>query len=283
MKKYTFFIHDYFNNSGNYLITGKHYSSLLHHCFQYGYILSLVIHEKQNSIAKRLESWRITSPFFDTSNLNRSNLRYFYYVCKEVYDIIASMDCAFLGFNNYRTSVFWDDPIFLRKDGSIFFEAFIHDGEYSIYPQQGEDVSQILEYGHWLPMDEYGVPEVSAQEHQLQPIRRDEIECDSFYLLLRDIQTCPHKYLNNATIGELSVYIKKYHSKDSFIVPFEISAIFSFLPHWYRAFELYVLGELKAMTNSSIFDAFTQSGYSPEASFTQFFSFLDSFIANICL
>ena len=54
-------------------------------------------------------------------------------------------------------------------------------------------MSQILEFGHWMPMDAYGVPEVSAQEHQLQPIRRDEIEYDSFYLLLRDIQTCPHK------------------------------------------------------------------------------------------
>ncbi len=42
-----------------------------------------------------------------------------------------------------------EDPVFFREDGSVFFDSIIHEGEISIYPREGEDVSSVISKGHW--------------------------------------------------------------------------------------------------------------------------------------
>jgi len=282
MYQYTFYTRDYFTNSGEYSITGEHYVTLLKHCFQFSDFFSIVIYNESYCLLQELEKWRIVDFPYPTVALTKIKWRYFYKICPEMLDAILASQHNLFGFPENSQEHHIGDPAFLRKDGTIFFDSVILEGEYNIYPHLEEDVGDILKFEHWLPIDEFGIPESPAQEHQLMPARRQEVTSSSLYTMLQAIRKSPSKYLAAPTIYELILFIQKYrpaNCKDVFMDWFPQC---SFVPPWYRAFEQYVLGELNAMTNTPVSDAFENAGYCSERGYVHFYKLLDAYLVQIC-
>lgn len=282
MYQYTFYTHDYFTNSGEYSITGKHYMTLLKHCFQFSGFFSIIIYNEKYWLLQKLEKWRIVDFPHQTVALTQISWRYFYKICPEMLGVILASKQNLFAFPKNSQEQHIGDPAFLRKDGTVFFDSVIREGEYSIYPRSEEDVGAILKFGHWLPIDKFGIPESPAHEHQLIPARRQEIKLDSLYIMLQEIRESPSKYLTAPTIYELILFIQKYRPVNCKGVSMDWLPQCSFVPPWYRAFELYVLGELNAMTNTPVSDAFENAGYCSERGYAHFYELLDVYLAKIC-
>lgn len=281
MKQYTFFARDYYSNSGNFSISGVHYSALLQHCFQYSYYFSLVVYNMSSPLVKSLEKCRVAEipPFLE--NFSHDHRRIFYFACEESYKIISSNSENLLN-DSIQQINSTEDPLFFREDGTLFFEAICHEGEYSLFLQAEENVDDVLKFGHWLAIDDSGVPSSPARDHQLTPERAHIIRTEEFYISLQEIRQAPYRKLTSPTLHALIEFINSYRPQNCRAFPSGINPALSFLPHWYRAFELYILGEFNAMTNVKIIDAFAQSGYDNTNGYIKFFEMLDFYINNIC-
>lgn len=287
MNTFTFFARDFFENSGEFDISAEHYAVLLRHCFRYGKYLSLVVYDQRSPMLSRLEPWRVLDLPFQTDNLYNIRMRRFYSACSEVHEIISSCNlldyCGKLHYDCADSQVCMpEDPMFLREDGSIFFDSIVHEGEYSFYPRPDEDIGEVLQFGHWLPMDENGRAAAPAREHQLLPFPRSEIESDSFYLLLRKIQKTPCSYLRSATIQELDDFIESYWPEQFHDISPTRDPHVANTPLWYGGFRMYVLSACNALTNATVSEAFTQAGYGETEAYRKYFELLDDYVANTC-
>ena len=47
-----------------------------------------------------------------------------------------------------------EDIAFYREDGSVFLSSVIHEGEDSLFPREGEDISAILDLDNWYLVDD---------------------------------------------------------------------------------------------------------------------------------
>ena len=172
-----------------------------------------------------------------------------------------------------------EDPLFLRKDGSIFFESTIHEGECFLYPQ-GEDISKVLVFGNWLPLDSNYKPVVPAKDYQVPyPALTDIIE-DALYPYLIRIKNESNINSNlldvravTAALGDYCPPCLKKHSSKCYL-PKTISR----LPKWFHAFELFLLGKCNAYTGTSIDDAILNCGYVGVDSFNMFYILLDQYL-----
>ena len=278
MKQYTFFSRDFFNNSGDFPISEEHYSSLLQHCFRYGKFLSLIVCRDNSPIVEELEQWRV--PPFQTERLNQQDMRRFYVACAQVQKIISSYNL--LDYDEMLRENYPEDLVFVRADGSIFFECIVHEGEYHFYPRDEENIADVLKFGHWMPMDEHGAPEVPASEHQLIPEPRKEIESEPFYLLLKNVQKEPYQFLSAPTITELTSFIKAYRPEGLQNLPPAIQSNVSFVPRWYHGLEMYILGKYHAMTNSTICGVLLEVEGGDAEGYRKFFEHMDYYVTNIC-
>lgn len=278
MKQYSFFSRDYFNNSGYFPISEEHYLSVLQHCFRYGKYLSLIVYRDNSPFVEELEQWSV--PPFQTECLNHQDMRRFYVACAQVQKIISAYNL--LDYDEIFRENYPEDPVFFRADGSVFFECIVHEGEYHFYPQGDEDIANILKFGHWMPMDEHGVPEVPASAHQLIPEPRKEIELEPFYLLLKKVQKEPYQFLSAPTITELTSFIKAYRPEGFQNLPPSIQSVFSFVPRWYHGLEMYILGKYHAMTNSTICEVLREAEGGEAEGYRKFYEHMDDYVANIC-
>ena len=255
---------------------------LLKSCFRYCRYFSLIVNDSCFPLIVELESWKIHSIPALPPQIKNHEKRCLYIASEETYKIISESM-----FNILECSEeLWDrqpsDPVFLRHDGSVFFHAILHEEEFSIYAQDYEDISDVLKFGHWLPINEFGIPSALASEHQLDPVSRKSLEGDELFSILNTIRYFPQKYLNSMSISQLEAFISEYRPARYKHCNVSIPSFLSYVPIWHISFKMYVLGRLNARTDDSIAHAFLKCGYNEETAFFEYFAFLDCYVENVC-
>lgn len=82
----------------------------------------------------------------------------FYRVCPELCDQLANITDSVYSWINAWGYHNPEDLYFYREDGSLFFEAIVHEGECTLYPREGEDISKLLTLGNWVKADRENAP-----------------------------------------------------------------------------------------------------------------------------
>lgn len=147
----------------DYDIKGSAYSTLLETCFQYCSAVSMRIASAQVVLPTVFERFRL--PLTDNvlyayrhyygDNLTRlhKEARLFTLSPQIMAEIMNITDSVFKWINGwgYKNP---EDPVFYRKDGSIFFSSIIHEGECTLTPRQCENISHIVSQGNWKQITE---------------------------------------------------------------------------------------------------------------------------------
>jgi hypothetical protein len=170
------------------------------------------------------------------------------------------------------------DLTFYREDGSVFMETISHEGECSIFARDNEDISDIVAYDHWLPINDSGKPEIPAKLCNLPVPPYHEIVSERFYLVLREIQKKPQDYFLAHAITELHGFILKYRPINNGYILDADNNKMSYLPTWYYSFKFFLLAKCNAMSSTPIDDALLKEAGSEEKVFKYFFSLLDDFL-----
>ena len=162
MSKYIFRDTD-ISGEAEYDITGDNYVKLISVCCKYSSYLSLRITSNEISGAKELEKYVVPKKKnlvymydqFYRENSLQSNLEVKYYrVCPELRDLLLRISDSIFKWINGWGYVNPEDPVFYRADGSVFFSSIIHDGECLLYPNDEEDISEILLNDNWIEIKE---------------------------------------------------------------------------------------------------------------------------------
>jgi hypothetical protein len=152
---YKFYDCDPFTQQTDYDICGKDYETLIDVCRRYCETVSLSYESSriQYPLEERLEPHRVTPVLpFQFKNgyyTHATGKRKYYKLCSEVVSVLLEAKGLFewiygWGFENPT------DLVFYRKDGSVFFDSFIHEGECVLLPLPTEDVSDLLKIGPWF-------------------------------------------------------------------------------------------------------------------------------------
>ena len=155
MKEYKFFDTDA-TGKEDYDIFGNDYQNLINICCKYCTTISFRIKNLEIACLAELSKFNIPKQknilyvynhYYD-NNESQTDVKY-YRICPDLNQILLkTTDSLFnwiygWGFENP------EDPVFYRKDGSVFFSSLIHEGECSLFPQKGEDISSIISTGLW--------------------------------------------------------------------------------------------------------------------------------------
>ena len=144
-----------------YDISGKEYEKLLEVCFKYCNTLMLKFESNDAKNVERFEKHRTSQPkgfdgrraqlftLFAGCENPKEQFR-FYKLCPELLELMKETSNSIFGwvYDWYSTP---DDPVFIRSDGSIFFNSITHEGKITLFPRDGEDVSEIISNELWLP------------------------------------------------------------------------------------------------------------------------------------
>lgn len=144
-----------------YDISGEEYEKLLEVCFKCCDTLMLKIESNNAKNVERFEKYRTSQPkgfdkrraqlftLFPGYEKPEEQFR-FYKLCPELLELMKQTSNSIFGWAYcwYSTP---DDPVFIRSDGSVFFDSIIHEGEIRLLPRDGEDVSEIISNKLWLP------------------------------------------------------------------------------------------------------------------------------------
>ena len=263
---YCYFSRDYFNNCGNFPMSQPHYEVLLQVCCIYSERFSLRIGDPNYPLLTALDAWKLP---------NNGTFR----VCEETQHILRKSVKSVFDFSRYCAPGCPEDLAFFRKDGSVFMESTGHEGVCSLYPREDEDVSKVLGFGRWVPCNTQGQPEVPAKSVKMVLPPNTDIEKDTFYQKLRDIQQSPTAYLQEMTIEALIAWIDTYWPENFGPRP---QAPICALPQWYFVFRMELLARNNALTTTPIDQVLRTCGHSAEECFDQFFHALDAFADNIC-
>lgn len=277
MKQYTFWDRDIFSNSGTFTISGKHYKVLLQKCFKYSKYLSLVVIDNSSPVIQRLSKWKVDNPLIENTFID-SHRHFLYVANKDVHNILLQNTNNMFERRLLQDDVVFEDLVFYRDDGSIFFDSILHEGECSLYPNDSEDISDIIKFGHWIPVNILGTPEIPASQCQLPMPDYNELIFDNFYISLRKIQSLSKNNDNISNIIELCNYIDNYRPLDCETTTSTICQYISFLPRWYIGFKYYLLAQCNAMSSDKIIDALLKAGYTEELAFEKFFELLDYYV-----
>lgn len=277
MAHFTYYLRDYFTNSGYFPLSGTHYTQLLQCCFKHSSFVSFRHVNSAHPSVSHLEKWEVKSDdiVFDISD--DAGKRSMYVACNDLHHAMLMWCDDLFSLHAYGEHPLPEDPIFFRKDGSVFFSSIIHEGECSLYPRTGESVEDVLSWGHWLYIGENGYPAVPAKEHQFPLPDYSEVQEDPLFQELIRIQCSPERYLPALTADAICDYVQKYRP------PFLRNAkglppVFSCLPRWYVAFRMYVLGECDALTFTEIPMAFRNIKVEGEESFLYFYELLTQYV-----
>lgn len=164
MSEYRFYDSDP-TGVAEYDIKGDEYFKLLEACFEFCTSVSFVFCRKSGFPLKwdeRMEIYRIP-----VTNENRiayghygfggecesaANIWYeirHYRLCTESQELIRGMTDSLFSWVSSSEHCMPDDPVFYRRDGTVFFFSLIHEGECSLFPRPDEDVSRIVAKNLW--------------------------------------------------------------------------------------------------------------------------------------
>ena len=152
-----------------YDLSDESFKLLIQTCIKYCAAFSVRIYRDNTDGLAALESFCIPLQKFsldaysqyqyrrDFSGLKKIDLTKeirLYRVCPELYDAIMQVSdslfewCAIWEYNNP------EDPIFYRKDGSVFFYSCIHEGESFLNVRPDEDVDALISAVPWGVVDD---------------------------------------------------------------------------------------------------------------------------------
>ena len=279
--KYTFFSRDYFANSGDYDFSKLHYLAIIDFCFTHSWCFSLVFWDDHYGTDRTLNSWNIPNPGFLFQNETNPSRRLFFSCCKESRDFILRETSSIFDF-------VWPKPediTFYRRDGSVLFDSIAHEGECSIFPRLHEDISEILAHGHWIRMEggtvfEEGSPCAPACDHQIVPCASWNMFEEPLFVEIRRIQfSNEYETLFNC-VSELVAYIDTFCKKVQYCITGDhCSPLIRYMPQWYVAFKLFVLGQCHENTNTALSVAFINAGFRGKEGIHKFFEYLDSYVS----
>lgn len=283
--KYTFFTRDYFSNSGDYDFSREHYVELLEYCFRNCGIFSLQF-MFENDLTKKLRKWEIENPGFAFQNETRPLNRHYYCADHSTHDFLLNITSSIFDFYASPQHPYPEDIVFYRKDGSILLDSVAHEGECSIYPYSVEEAMPIIRHGHWLYMEggnyfEEGIPIAPAKEHQLPPMMGWNLLKDPMFNTLTELYKVPENYINHPDIESLLSFIDEYLRNNSNPPELHLPKTAPpYVPTWWLAFRLYVLGKCEANTNDDIMVALHRAGFAGRDAFNHFFTILHLFAAD---
>lgn len=267
---FTFFCRNYFENNGNNIFTEKHYESLLDFCFLYGFCFS-VTKTENNSCYKQIERWRMENIPHVLSEAMMAENRKLYLCCEATKQFLVDNFRGLFDMDSLNP----EDIEFYREDYTVLMDTISHEGECSIYPEEGESFDAVISIGGWLEMTENFVPSVYASEYQYS-IRTDwRMLEDPLYLYLRSVQSVFESKVKS--IEDLARDIEKFcadllHLPKGERLPYGASCF----PSWYYAFNMYILGEYQEKTNTRMTDVLLKHA-GRENSVIAFYKLLDSF------
>lgn len=162
--KYKFYDFDPINGE-EFDITGEDYIELMNLCIKYSKTVCFrkFVHFRYNSfVPERLEKYRLPinkntmKPYYANYGPwcfkdidDAKEQLYLFELSKEVCEWILSTADGIWDWDCGSDKELPADPVFFREDGSKFFDSIIHEGEISIYPIEGEDVSSVVSKGNW--------------------------------------------------------------------------------------------------------------------------------------
>ena len=156
MKKYVFYdVDSYTQESADW--AGEDYIKLIKLCCKKCKTVSFMIKKPKNIVALALEKFRIEKPeniafLFSVSYSNDElGIRY-YKVCPELCDLLINSAQSIFEWLNGWGYENPEDPTFYRDDGSVFFYSIIHEGEIYLYPNENEDVKDIISK-EWIELE----------------------------------------------------------------------------------------------------------------------------------
>ena len=277
--QYTIFDRDVFCNSGEFVLSGAHYCTLISKCIQYSSCFSLYPCRLGDVMDKELAKWRVAPPI---ARANEGLRLLFYKSCSETYALLNKITNSLFGWED-NTNKYSNDLTFYREDGTVFMETLVHEGECSIYPREDENVDDLLSFGNWIFVNAQGELDAPAVQHQLPPPLQCEVIEDPLYALLQEIRRDPENYLSAVTVEDLEQRICAYRppwvSADAPRITPKISA----LPHWYLAFQAYVQGENDCSTATPVARAICRDGIDGPRGFSRFYELLDEYLETVCL
>lgn len=147
-----------------YDLKGEDYRTLFEICFRYSGFMSFMNCTADNEFLKAIEEYRIPKP----GNIKSDNSLYgkpfldddeiglqFFRTDNKLMNILLSHTRSIFewidgwGFENP------ENPVFYRKDGSIFFSSLIHEGEITLTVNDNEDVSDIVSKEGWKSISDF--------------------------------------------------------------------------------------------------------------------------------
>ena len=150
-----------------YDIKGEDYIELMKLCIKYSKTVCFrkFIHLEYNSrIPERLEKYRLPinentiKPYY--GNYRHSCFKkltdeakeqlYLLELSEEVIEWLLSATDDIWDWDRGADKLLPEDPVFFREDGSVFADSIIHEGEFNIFPIDGEDVSSVVSKEHWF-------------------------------------------------------------------------------------------------------------------------------------
>ena len=136
-----------------YDITGSEYEALIDKCFAYCTSFSFYVRSAEVLVPVELEPYRLPltpsvkahyQRYGDIGQvyhyrLSQRNRRYIHSIADSIFKWIDGW-----GYHNP------EDPVFYRADGSVFLSSRIHEGCISLFPLDGEEVSEIVMNPPWF-------------------------------------------------------------------------------------------------------------------------------------
>lgn len=162
MPTYRFYDTDY-DGIADYDITGEAYRILLNTCFKYAHTVALHVspnYQKDLScilpyqipVTEAVHNQYSVYSLVDVQDhtiLHPYTIMHFV-LSPEVKTYLYKQTDHLWGWTFWHKNNNPDDPCFFRKDESVFFSSVIHDGVCTLYPQENEDVSEILKDSRWI-------------------------------------------------------------------------------------------------------------------------------------
>jgi len=163
--RYTYYDYDPVSKE-EFDIIGEDYIELMKLCVKYSKTVCFrkFIHLEYNShIPERLEKYRLQinentiKPYygnyrhscFKTLTDEAKEQLYLLELSEEVIEWLLSITNDVWDWDRGADKLLPEDPVFFREDDSVFADSIIHNGEFSIYPRDGEDVSSVVTKDHW--------------------------------------------------------------------------------------------------------------------------------------
>lgn len=156
IKRYNFYDTDITGND-EYDICDQEYKELIKICCKYSSYMSLIITNRNSSLLNKIRKYQIEKNEninyeFDHYNKNSIVIRY-YKICPQLCEILLNETNSINSWINGWGFTNPEDPTFYREDGTVFFTSTIHEGVYSLFVRDNENLENILSSDLWIELE----------------------------------------------------------------------------------------------------------------------------------